>query len=74
MSAETDATLAAESHLDLDGRIRRRAHEIYLRRGGRGGSELDDWLEAEREIVGGSPERAQNRATVIGSAKRPGTP
>lgn len=29
--------------------IRRRAHEIYLERGGRPGGELDDWLRAERE-------------------------
>jgi hypothetical protein len=30
--------------------IRRRAHEIYLERDGFGGSELDDWLRAEREL------------------------
>src|SRR5205807_697147 len=32
-------------------RIRQRAHEIYLQRGDGVGSELDDWLEAEREIM-----------------------
>ena len=31
-------------------RIRRRAKQIYLRRGGRPGSPLADWLQAEREI------------------------
>jgi len=31
-------------------RIRLRAHQIYLQRGGRDGSELDDWLQAEAEI------------------------
>jgi hypothetical protein len=30
--------------------IARRAHEIFLARGGTGGSELDDWLQAEREL------------------------
>lgn len=30
--------------------IRRRAHEIYLERGGTDGSDLDDWLQAEREL------------------------
>lgn len=30
-------------------RIRKRAHEIHLRRGGGPGRELDDWLQAERE-------------------------
>ena len=39
----------AES-LSLEERIRRRAHEIYLERGGEGNSELDDWLEAESEL------------------------
>jgi hypothetical protein len=37
---------------DLQERIRGRANDIYLERGGQGGSELDDWLQAEREILG----------------------
>ena len=35
----------------LEEKIRQRAHEIYLQRGGEDGSELDDWLQAEDEIV-----------------------
>jgi hypothetical protein len=31
-------------------RIAQRAHEIYERRGGFEGKDLDDWLQAEREI------------------------
>jgi hypothetical protein len=31
-------------------RIARRAHEIYLARGGEHGKALEDWLQAEREI------------------------
>ena len=31
--------------------IRNRAYEIYLQRGGHPGSELDDWLHAERELT-----------------------
>lgn len=31
-------------------RIARRAHEIYVGRGGAHGKALDDWLRAEREI------------------------
>lgn len=31
--------------------IRRRAHEIYLQRGGQPGHELEDWLQAERELA-----------------------
>ena len=30
--------------------IRLRAYEIYLERGGLPGNELDDWLQAEREL------------------------
>jgi Protein of unknown function (DUF2934) len=33
-----------------DEEIRQRAYEIYLNRGGAPGSELDDWLQAEREL------------------------
>ena len=32
-------------------RIRNRAHEIFLHRGGSPGRELDDWLEAERQLM-----------------------
>ena len=34
--------------------IRRRAYEIYLERGGQPGGEIDDWLQAERELEGRS--------------------
>ena len=30
--------------------IAKRAHEIYLARGSTHGSDLDDWLQAEREL------------------------
>lgn len=33
-----------------DDRVRRRAYELYVARGGAGGSEMDDWLEAERQL------------------------
>jgi hypothetical protein len=42
--------------LPLVERIRNRAHEIYLERGGQDGSALDDWLQAEQEILGSEPE------------------
>ncbi len=35
--------------------IARRAHEIYLARGGAAGSELDDWLQAERDLKAKGP-------------------
>ena len=36
----------------LQEEIESRAHEIYLARGAEPGHELDDWLQAEREIMG----------------------
>ena len=43
--------------LPLEERIRRRAYELYVLRGNQSGSELDDWLQAEEEIL-----RAQEEA------------
>ena len=37
--------------LPLEERIRQRANELYVERGNQFGSELDDWLRAEEEIV-----------------------
>jgi hypothetical protein len=37
--------------LPLEERIRQRANELYLERGNQFGSQLDDWLQAEKEIV-----------------------
>jgi Protein of unknown function (DUF2934) len=36
---------------ELVEKIRERAYEIYLQRDGGPGSELDDWLRAEKEII-----------------------
>jgi Protein of unknown function (DUF2934) len=36
---------------DLENDIRRRAYEIYEERGMIGGSEIDDWLRAEVEVL-----------------------
>jgi hypothetical protein len=38
-----------EDRTDL---IRKRAYELYLRRGCSPGSEIEDWLLAEREVEG----------------------
>lgn len=40
---------------ELHVRIARRAYELYATRGCRQGSALDDWLEAEREILSQTP-------------------
>ena len=41
----------------LQEKIRRRAYELYVQRGNQPGSEVDDWLRAEEEIL-----RAEDRA------------
>ena len=45
---ETDETSAR--FMASEEEIRRRAYEIYLDRGDLPGSEIDDWLRAEREL------------------------
>lgn len=37
---------------DLQARIAQRAYELHAERGYREGRALDDWLEAEREVLG----------------------
>jgi hypothetical protein len=37
-------------HLSGEQEIRDRAYEIYLQRGSQAGSDLEDWLQAEREL------------------------
>ena len=40
-----------EPKLPTEEQIRARAHEIYLARGGEPGHEIDDWLQAEYELI-----------------------
>jgi hypothetical protein len=62
-STETEAvrTRTAESPdgNSAHAEIRGRAYEIYPERGGQPGGEMDDWLQAERELEGGVLSRAQ---------------
>ena len=37
--------------INLEDEIRRRAYELYERRNGLAGSELEDWLHAESEVL-----------------------
>lgn len=43
-------TVAPRNGSPKDDVIRARAYELFERRGGEPGHELDDWLEAEREL------------------------
>jgi hypothetical protein len=65
--------LNARSHLELEKRIRKRAHEIWLSHKGRNGADtaLADWLAAEKEVLGDGRQPAQDRGTTVGNAGRP---
>jgi hypothetical protein len=51
MSSPGSAHEPEPEDLPLEERIRQRAHELYIARGSASGSELDDWLQAEEEIL-----------------------
>jgi Protein of unknown function (DUF2934) len=38
----------------VEEKIRARAYELYLQRGGRGGSPEQDWFQAQKEVCGGA--------------------
>ncbi len=53
LSRKSPASAASNvnaKELALYERIAQRAYELYEQRGGQEGSELEDWLQAEREI------------------------
>ena len=55
-TSPTEADTATEEREGLlhhlrEQEIRNRAYEIYLQRGGQPGDELQDWLQAERELT-----------------------
>jgi hypothetical protein len=58
-STQAETAEASVGNSTRDEEIRRRAYEIYLERGEQPGREIDDWLEAERELKGGALSRAQ---------------
>ena len=51
MLASARAKEAPSDQLSLEERIRRRAYELYIERGSQCGSDLDDWLQAEEQIL-----------------------
>jgi hypothetical protein len=51
MSATVRAKEPASEAFPFEEQIRRRAYELYVERGNESGSELDDWLQAEEEVL-----------------------
>lgn len=48
---------------NIEERIRRRAYELYAQRGRVDGFALDDWLQAERQILGAQKQRKVKAAS-----------
>ena len=53
-----DKSRAVELDSTREHEIRRRAFEIYLERGSEPGRDLEDWLQAERELTTDKPQTA----------------
>ena len=58
-STKAETEEVSEWNSACEEEIRRRAYEIYLERGEQPGRDLDDWLQAERELKRGVLRRAQ---------------
>jgi hypothetical protein len=62
-----------ERQEELRDGIARRAHEMYVERGGENGQDVEDWLKAEKEISGKTadvPAKARAAAAGSGSTNR----
>jgi len=64
MAGTSAATKSAIETLPLEEQIRRRAYELYVERGNASGSELDDWLRAESEILMAREHAVEERRIV----------
>jgi hypothetical protein len=51
MPAPAPAKDTPQESLPLEERIRQRAYELYILRGNESGSEEEDWLQAEAEVL-----------------------
>ena len=55
------STISANSStMDVETKIRQRAYELYEQRGYTPGSDQEDWLRAEREVLSRSGNRQQS--------------
>jgi hypothetical protein len=59
-NADTSADEPDQSDMSDEERIRARAYELYLERGGGPSDEMEDWLRAEREHREGDPAEGES--------------
>ena len=57
MSKTTRKTATTEAQTDLEEQIRARAYELYEERGREDGHHEEDWIAAEREVLGANIEK-----------------
>jgi hypothetical protein len=60
--ARTKKTAVESEALPLEERIRRRAYELYTQRSNQFGSEVEDWLQAEDEILAADEQERSSRS------------
>ena len=51
LNQETKRPPAIQADIDVEDTVRRRAYELYEERGRGDGHELQDWVEAEAEVL-----------------------
>jgi hypothetical protein len=64
-AARSEAPGVNDASAATDEAIARRAYELYQARGGMDGADMDDWLQAERELRAGS--ELQSRGDFYGA-------
>jgi hypothetical protein len=69
IQAETGHVSVGNSARDEE--VRRRAYLIYLERGEQSGRELDDWLQAERQLERGRSLNSERRSAAADIDTRP---
>ncbi len=61
MSLPMPAMDRLSTSLTIEEQIKARAYELYVQRGNESGSELDDWLQAEDEVLRAQEERLNEK-------------
>ena len=64
VSGSLEETVSSGIHEPTHDEIQSRAHEIHMTRGGEDGNDLDDWIQAERELKAEQAKEASETANT----------
>jgi hypothetical protein len=64
MAKAAKLNLPPDETLPIEEQIRQRAYELYVEHGDEGGSELDDWLQAEEEVQAAFEQKKSQRTPL----------